>query len=119
MEWIRYLGRAILGFVVATLILWVCSLTTKSQRATIKTAAGYNAIMTVFGALLFGIGQVFLRTGSDTAAAGVLVSALVTLVVSFALLMRLYAISFWATIWLAIAMWGVDTGMKKLAEVLF
>lgn len=109
----------ILGFIIGTAVLWVCSLTTNSRRATLKTSAIYNAIMAVFGVALFGIAFIFLRSESDNAAGMFVVSTLVTLVVSFVLLMRLYEISFLATLWLAVAMWVVDTGVRKLIEVMF
>ena len=105
----------ILGFVVGTVVLWLCSLTTNSPRANIKTSAIYNAIMTLFGELLFGVALICLRSGSEFTGWVLVLSTLVTLIVSFVFLMRLYEISFLATVWLTAAMYLVN----KLVEMIF
>ena len=56
MEWFAFIGKLLLVFALGTAVLWLCSLTVKTQNANIKTAAIYNGIMTVLGAILIGIG---------------------------------------------------------------
>ena len=117
MTWLVVIGELILGFIVGTLVLWVCSFTVKTDRANIKTAAVYNAIMTVFGGVLLAIALILLHTESGLAGGMFLASTVLTLIVSFWLLMRMYEISFLATIWLVIAMWAVDALVEKLIKV--
>ena len=119
MAWLAAVGQLVLGFIIGTFVLWICSLTVNTQNATLKVSAIYNATMTVLAAIVMGIGLLFLATDSSAAAAAFFISAIVTLIVSFVLLMRLYGISFLATIWLVIAMWAIDMGVKKLAAVIF
>ncbi len=109
----------ILGFILGTLILWGCSFTVDTPNANIKTAAIYNGIMTVFGAVLLGIAFLFLHTESSIAGGILLISTIAMLFVSFSLLMRMYIIRFWSTIWLVFAMWFVDVSVDKVFELLF
>lgn len=117
MTGLAVIGELILGFIVGTLVLWVCSFTVKTDMANIKTAAIYNGIMTVFGGVLLAIGLIFLHTESSFAGGMFLVSTVLTLIASFWLLMRMYGISFLATIWLVFAMWAVDALVEKLIEI--
>lgn len=113
------IGELLIGFILGTAVLWGCSFTVKTAHATLKTAAIYNGIMTVLGAVLFGLALLFLQTESGIAGGILLASTGVTLVASFWLLMRMYDITFGATLWLVIAMWFVDTGVEKLIEFVF
>ncbi len=110
------IGELILGFILGTLVLWGCSFTVKTEHANLKTAAIYNGIMTILGGALLGLVFIFLQTESGIAGGVLLASTIVTLVVSFWLLMRMYNITFPATLWLVIAMWVVDTGVEKLID---
>ena len=113
------IGKLALGFTFGTLVLWACSLTVKTENANLRTAAIYNGVMTILGGVLLCIGMLFLHTESNIAGGVLIASALLTLVVSFWLLMRMYGITFLATIWLVIAMWVVDTGVEKLIDFVF
>ena len=117
MTWLAVIGELVLGFIVGTLVLWVCSFTVKTDNANIKTAAIYNAIMTVFGGVLLAVALIFLHTESGVAGGMLLISTILTLIVSFWLLMRMYGITFMSTIWLVFAMWAVDTLVEKLIEL--
>lgn len=117
MIWLTAIGRLVLGFIFGTLVLWLCSLTVKTARANIRTAAIYNAIMTVLGGVLLALGLLFLHTGSGITGGMFLVTTILTLIVSFWLLMRMYDITFLATLWLVFAMWAVNTLVEKLINV--
>ena len=117
MTWLAVIGELVLGFIVGTLVLWVCSFTVKTDNANIKTAAIYNAIMTAIGGVLMAIALVFVHTESGVAGGMLIVSTILTLIVSFWLLMRMYGISFLSTIWLVIAMWAVDALVEKAVEL--
>ena len=119
MAWFQPLASAVLQFVIGTLVLWVCSLTTKSERATIRTAAIYNAIVTVFGLIVLGTGMLFLSNESGAAGALFLVSTVLTVSISFFLLMRLYDITFVSAIWIVIAMWTLETIIDKVTNAVF
>jgi len=108
--------QLVLGFVLGTVVLWLCSFTVKTPHRNIKTAAKYNAIMMALTAILAGVAWVFLSTGAGALGGLFIVLAILTLVVSFVLLMLMYEISFWATIWLVFAMWALQTCVQKLAE---
>lgn len=112
-------GQVVLGFVVGTGVLWVCSLTVKTEHANLKTAAVYNAVMSVLLLVVLAMGLIYLSTDSGPAGTVLLITTIITVIVSFVLLMRLYAISFLATIWLVIAMWAVQTGIEKLFDWIF
>ena len=109
----------ILGFILGTLILWGCSFTVNTPNANIRTAAIYNGIMTVLGGVLLGMAFVFMHTESSAVGGMFLISTILMLGVSFWLLMRMYIITFWATIWLVFAMWFVDVTVDKLFNLVF
>ena len=113
------LGELALGFIFGTLVLWACSLTVQTGNANLRTAAIYSGVMTILRGVLFGIAILFLHTESSIAGGVLIASTFLTLVVSFGLLMRMYGITFLATIWLVIAMWVVDTGVEKLIDFVF
>jgi hypothetical protein len=94
----------------------MCSFTVKTENANIKTSAIYNGIMTVLFGVLLAIGLVCVNMGSGVADWMFVASTILTLIVSFWLLMRMYDISFLATVWLVIAMWAVDAFVDKLIE---
>ena len=118
MTFVWILGELIVGFIIGTLVLWGCSFTVKTPNANLKTAAIYNAIMTVLGGVLLAIGLLFVQTESGVAGVMFFVSLILTLIVSFWLLMTMYEIGFLAALWLVIAMWAVDTGIEKLMDVI-
>ena len=119
MTWIIVFGRIIFGFIVGTLVLWFCSTTVNTEKANIKTAALYNAIMNTFGGLLLAMGILFLHTDSDYVGGTLLTFTLLTPILSFWVLMRLYNMSVLATLWLAFAMWAVQTLIQKFTEYVF
>src|SRR5262245_22763354 len=109
MIWIEFIGKLIVDFAIGTGVLWFCtSALTDSPNANLRTAAIYNAIVTVLGAVLLGIGILFISSQSSTTETLFIVSTLTVLAVSFYLLKRLYDLSLWATVWLVIAMWAVE-----------
>lgn len=113
------IGELILGFIFGTIVLWICSFTVNTVNANLRTAAIYNGIMAILGGVLMGLAFNYISSESDITGEAFLLSLIVTLVISFWLLMRLYDISFIATVWLVIAMWAVDTGVTKLIEHVF
>ena len=114
MPWLNLSGELILGFILGTLVLWMCSLTVKTDKANFKTAAIYNGIMMILTGVLLAIGLIFLHTQSGIAGLILIAFTVLTLIASFWLLMRLYDISILATIWLFIAMWAVGVLAQKL-----
>ena len=117
MTWPVVIRGLFLSFVVGTLVLWVCSFTVKTKKATFKTAAIYNAIMTFIGGILMVILLVFERTESSHGVEILFVLSVLTLIVSFFLLMRLYKITFLAALWLFVIMFIVDVVMEKLIGI--
>jgi hypothetical protein len=120
MGWVVIIGKLVLGFILGTLLLWICSLTVNTQHSNIKTAALYNLIMTLLGAIIVIIGLMFFlpyQSLSQVLYAQVLI--VISVIISFVLLMRLYDISFLATIWLLIFMRVVYLGVDKLTEFIF
>ena len=117
MNWLAAIGELILGFILGTLALWMCSFTVKTERANIKTAAIYNGIMTGLGGVLLAIGLVSLYTESGLVGGIFFVFTVLMLIASFWLLMRMYDISFLAALWLFIAMCAVDALVEKLIEI--
>ena len=117
MTWLAVIGELIVGFIVGTLVLWACAFTVTTEQANIRTAALYNAIMTAIGGVLVAMALIFLHTESGVAGGLLVISTVLTLIVSFWLLMRMYAISFLATLWLVFAMWAVDTLVEKLIAI--
>ena len=110
------IGELIFGFIAGTLVLWFCSFTVKTEETNIRTAAIYNAIMTVISGVLMVIALICVYTESGVAGWLLVIFTVLTLIVSFWLLMRMYDISVSATIWLVIAMWAVGEFVGKLVE---
>ena len=120
MEWLEIIGRLVLDFVIGTGVLWFCtSMMTDTANANLKTAAIYNGIVTALGAILLGIGFIFISTESNATGTLFVASTLIFLAVSFILLKRLYDLSIGATIWLVIGMWAIETGIEKLMKAIF
>jgi hypothetical protein len=118
MEWFVIVGQLVVGFFLGTLVLWFCSFSVKTPNANLKTAVIYNAIMTGLNAVLMGAGLLLFFTESGIALGAFIVSLILSLVVSFFLLIRLYAISFPAALWLVFAMWAVNEGVEKIMDLL-
>jgi hypothetical protein len=118
MKWLALLMQLLLGFTIGTFVLWSCSFTVNTQKRTLKTSAVYNAIMTGLWVIPMGLALLFLQTESSMALTIFVVSTIALLIVSFILLMWLYEISFWATVWLVIAMWAVGMVVRKLAALI-
>lgn len=118
MTLLAVIGQLVLGFIVGTAVLWICSLTVKTPNANIKAAAIYNAIMVVFEVVFHAIGLLFLHTESGIASWTFCAFILLILIVSLLLLMRIYEISFWRSVWLAVTMSVVYTLVGKLFEVI-
>jgi hypothetical protein len=110
------IGELALGFIFGTLVLWACSLTVKTENANLRTAAIYNSVMTILRGVLFGIAILFLHTESGIVEGVLIASTFLSIAISFWLLMRMYTITFLATLWLVIAMWVVQTGVVKLID---
>jgi len=117
MVWLELIGQLILGFGLGTVILWICFHTVNTQNATIKAALIYNGVMAVLWAVVLGTGLIFFSTQSSSSGTLFLVTTIVSLVISFVLLMRIYDISFLSTIWLVVAMWAVQAGAEWLLEL--
>jgi len=113
------IGELILRFILGTVVLWICSFTVKTENANFKTAVVYNGIITILEGVLFGVALIFLHTESCSAGGILIIFTILTLIVSFWLLMRMYNITFLSTLWLGIAMWAVDAGIEKLFALLF
>lgn len=117
MELLAEIVRFALDFIVGTVVLWLCSMTTSTPNANLKTAAIYNAIMVVVGIVVFGFVILFLATGMG---AGLfLLIILMTLILLLVLLMWLYEISFLASLWLAIAMIAVSVLVERATAAIF
>lgn len=101
------LGELVLGFLLGTFVLWLASMATPSQNATLKTSVLCNLIFTVLNAIIIGIAMVALATNSDVMSLVLVISVVLAIIVSFMVLMAMYEISFLATIWLLVAMLGV------------
>jgi uncharacterized membrane protein YjjP (DUF1212 family) len=119
MHWLAIITELTLGYILGTLVLWACSFTVNTENSTLKVAALYNAIMTVLYAALMGLGFICLFMGTDSSAIVFFITTTISAIVSFILLMRLYSISVFSTIWLVIAMWAVSTCAEKLTAKLF
>jgi len=116
---LKILGGQIVGFIIGTMILWGCSFSVNTPNANIKTSAIYNGIMTVMGSVLMGMAFIFLHTESGIAGGVFIISTTLMLIVSFWLLMRMYMITFGATVWLVFAMWFVDITVDKVFNLVF
>ena len=118
MAWPIAMLRVTMSFIVGTLVLWLCSLTVKTKRANVRTAAIYNASVTAFGGILLVVALLIQEADPAIAKGVFLTSTLSVVIISFLLLMRLYDISFLATLWLLIAVAPVRRGIEKLIDIL-
>ncbi|NLB66701.1 MAG: hypothetical protein GX803_09560 [Lentisphaerae bacterium] len=112
------LTQLVLSYVVGTVLLWLCSHTVQTQRATLKTAAIYSAIMRILYVFLLLMGVWNAHAESGPVAVLFLVTCILTIIASYWLLMRMYQISFAATSWLFLAIWAVETVVVKLVSLL-
>ncbi len=124
MEWVVLVLHVaiglVIGFIVGTLALWCCSCTVSTEHRNIRTAAICNGIITALWGSLLIISLVALHSKeSDAAAAFVIISYIVALLISFLLVKGIYRISFWATVWLLVATWFVNAGAEKLIKAVF
>ena len=111
MAWLVLIGELILGFIVGTVVLWACSFTVKTDNANFKTAAIYNAIMTAIGGYSWQ-SHSYSCTPNRVLREDAFRVTILTLIVSFWLLMRMYNISFSQQSGLS-SLWATDTLVKK------
>jgi hypothetical protein len=108
----------LIRFAIETLVLWGCSFTVKTPNANLKTAAIYNAIISVVFTFCFGIAVAYLLAQSNAVSLLFLLSCLAMLCFSFWLLMRLYIIRFWSAAWLTFATWFVHVTISELVKLI-
>jgi hypothetical protein len=117
MGWQAEVKSLVIGFILGTTVLWIISLAINTKNRDIKTAAIYNAIMTLVGTVFICINWMILPkipniTGNIFFIPTIML--FVGLVISFILLMHLYNIKFLSTAFLAIVMWVVGCGINML-----
>lgn len=116
MDWVQLLISVFLAFLFGTVVLWFCSKVTNSPNATFKTALIFNGVMVLLG---IGIGVIGgLGIGTALGPAFVIGMALLSLVFFFFLLMKLYEISFFTTIWLIIVVIAVNAVITRAGKIL-
>jgi|GEM_PF-2993679 len=118
LEAVEALVGFLVRFVLGTTVLWLCSLTTSSPNANLKTAAIYNGIMQL---IFLGItlGFVVLLAVGVSAGWTLFLLVVLALLIGFALLMWLYEISILSAIWLIFAMIAVTALAGRILQFFF